>query len=391
MRRRTIAVALLVFAPALSHACLNDRDTLADEAQRFPDAVQVITGRFPRNPPLYYQMRIDREGADLKAHPNNLAEYDDVAVALDRIGRDDEALAVMARKLLHMKSLNTPGNADNSGDTPWYRYDANTGTFLAHRYIRHPGKYPDSDLQRGRDLIAEAIRVNPHAHFGREKVQLAVMDWMLDAWADGRLGSYLIARLSRRDLEKGLEGLVVLGGAWESPDIFGAMSEVYFRDHQREMGIFAGSRGAELLKDGARPLKAEVYRDVAEARPGGPAWSTDANFQRLRKEAEAWHARRTAYMMERLTAGRHPDTDPTFWADWHDAGPPPLVDKLWLLKTVHHTGIEWWQILGYLAFVGLAFVACVRRWRQVGMKWDEAVLAVAFGIIFTALVFGAMA
>jgi len=29
-------------------------------------------------------------------------------------------------------------------------------------------------------------------------------------------------------------------------------------------------------------------------------------------------------MIARLTAGRHPDTDPTFWNDYHDPGPPQL-------------------------------------------------------------------
>jgi len=31
-------------------------------------------------------------------------------------------------------------------------------------------------------------------------------------------------------------------------------------------------------------------------------------------------------MMGRLTAGRHPDTDPTFWAEYRDAGPPVILD-----------------------------------------------------------------
>jgi hypothetical protein len=389
MRRIILIAACVVIAPAVAHACLNDRDTLADEAQRFPNAVQVITGRFPRNPPLYYTMRIARESADLKAHPNTLGEYDDVAVGLDHLGRDDEALAVMARKLARMKSLKTPGNADNSGDTPWYRYDANTGTFLAHRTIRHPGKYPASDLQRGRDLIAEAIRVNPHAHFGREKVQLAVMDWMLgpaDESSWSRLGDHIRHRMEEElktgvpwsqvtsEWRSGLEGLVVLGGAWESPDIFGALYQVYAMSGSREMGGLAAYRGGEILEHGGRALMPDVRPHVYPPKPGDARWSTASNFLRLRKEAEAWHARRTAYMMERLTAGRHPDTDATFWADWRDPGPPALVDKPWPLKTVHHTGMEWWQFSLFLGvFAGLS-VAFGRRWRSVGMKWDEAVL-----------------
>lgn len=402
MRYSIVLAGSLLFVSTMARACLNDRDTLAEEAQRFPDAVRVITGRFPRNPPLYYQMRIDRESAEIAAHPNNLALYDDVAVAWDRLGNDDKALAVMARKLARMQALKTPGDLMGIGDTPWYRYYANTGTFLAHRYLRHAGKFPLSDMEKGRNLIAESIRVNPHAHFGREKVQLAVMDWIVDP-RGMRLADYLESA-ARRDTKpamgsdkvgdewrKGLEGLIVLGGAWESPDAFDALSHSYLMIGKRAISEFASYRSAEILEDGGRALVRDVPLRAHPALPDGAAWSTSANFLRLRKEAEAWHASRSAYMMERLQAGRHPDTDPTFWADWHEPGPPPLVDKPWLLKGVHHTGIAWWQVLGYFLFVGVCCGACVVRWRKVGMKWDEAILAVLFGIVFTILVLGAMA
>jgi hypothetical protein len=44
----------------------------------------------------------------------------------------------------------------------------------------------------------------------------------------------------------------------------------------------------------------------------------------LRREADAWHARRTEYMMTRLQAGRHPDMDPSFWNEYADPGAPRL-------------------------------------------------------------------
>jgi len=50
----------------------------------------------------------------------------------------------------------------------------------------------------------------------------------------------------------------------------------------------------------------------------------EAIYKRLRAEADDWHARRTAFMLERLNAGRHPDTDPTFWNGWDDGAPPSL-------------------------------------------------------------------
>ena len=84
---------LLAFAlhAASAHACLNDRDTLAEEIRGLPDVTAIITGRFERNPPLYYQMRIDRlareiparHGHETLANPNTLNDCDDMAVALD--------------------------------------------------------------------------------------------------------------------------------------------------------------------------------------------------------------------------------------------------------------------------------------------------------------------
>lgn len=50
----------------------------------------------------------------------------------------------------------------------------------------------------------------------------------------------------------------------------------------------------------------------------------DADFDDLRAEADAWHAKRTAFMNERLEQGRHPDTDPHFWDIYHTRPAPEL-------------------------------------------------------------------
>lgn len=47
-------------------------------------------------------------------------------------------------------------------------------------------------------------------------------------------------------------------------------------------------------------------------------------FALLRAEADEWQAQRTAYMLERMQAGRHPDVDKTFWNDWQETDPPSL-------------------------------------------------------------------
>ena len=168
---------LAVFAVACSllagvaHACLWDRDTLAAEAKGLPGITEIITGRFDRFPTLFYEMRLERVTAAIVSDPDNLGLYDDAGVACDRLGRSDEAIAWMERKLLVMDRLESEG-ADVGEHR--YRYLANLGTFLVHRWLKSGSDREDmTDVERSRELIAAAIELNPDAHFG-----------YTDQWAD---------------------------------------------------------------------------------------------------------------------------------------------------------------------------------------------------------------
>ncbi len=117
MRQKWLWAALLIAGGVRpSSACLNDRDsdTLANQGKQLPDVVRVISGRFERNPPLYYQMRIARVAKELKLHSELLALYDDIAVANDRLGRDDEAIAWMTRKKARLAQSSTQSPANNA-------------------------------------------------------------------------------------------------------------------------------------------------------------------------------------------------------------------------------------------------------------------------------------
>ena len=57
---------ILVFLAAPLHACLWDTDTLAQESEGMGDIKAVIVGGFPRNPPLYYEMRLTRVTASAR-------------------------------------------------------------------------------------------------------------------------------------------------------------------------------------------------------------------------------------------------------------------------------------------------------------------------------------
>ncbi len=168
--RMVFAIAIALAVQASAHACSWDRDTLAMQFNKFPDLVRVITGRFERNPPLYYSMRIDRVKKEIKASPNKLDLYDDIAVATDRLGKSGKAIAWMEKKRLQMKGASSEDQ---------YRTEANEGTFLIHDWIRSGKKHPLSEIQKGHDMIAKALAINPDAHFGREKVQLQVVEWLI--------------------------------------------------------------------------------------------------------------------------------------------------------------------------------------------------------------------
>ena len=98
MRRTLTAVALLFSLTLSAAACLWDRDTPSNEAKGLPEVVAVLTGRFERNPPLFYELRLARVTAHLQGHPDDLDAYDDAGVACDRLGRGDVAIAWMEKK-----------------------------------------------------------------------------------------------------------------------------------------------------------------------------------------------------------------------------------------------------------------------------------------------------
>ncbi|PQV63716.1 hypothetical protein B1R32_10955 [Abditibacterium utsteinense] len=353
MRRFLLLLPLLCAQPAL--ACMNDRDSdsLALQAQKFPDTLRVITGRFERNPPLFYQMRIQRSLAQLKKTPREFGLYDDIAVAYDRLHRDDEALEIMAKK----RALLPPFDAKNAKmKEAWYRYYANAGTFRAHRFLgANPQKI--KEMQTARDFIKRAIEIKPNAHFGREKYQLMAMEWILavherkgknifslgrwikdrDKWEETwEFGSGPAPK--RATATAGLSGLIVLGAAWESADIFEALGEALQSKDGITLRYLTLLRCREILQSGKKPLNMSLnVASVGYELPGDDyAMQTgiavnkanqktlDALYLTLRAEAEDWNTKRQSYMLSRLEKGQHPDTDAQFWSEWKPAAPPSL-------------------------------------------------------------------
>ncbi|MFI4915000.1 MAG: hypothetical protein ACIAS6_00660 [Phycisphaerales bacterium JB060] len=345
-----LATAALLFLAGGSstNGCLWDSDTLRTEASGAPGMVETIVGRFDRYPPLYYEMRLDRVTKELATDPadhlRNLAAYDDAGVACDRLGRHDEAIAWMARKRVSLDALaDSEAKAEHE-----YRYLANLGTFHAHRWIAAGADRSDmADIERARDLIAQAIELNPDAHFGREHFQLAVLEWILelpqDPTPEGDLayirpdqteGFYILHLTDlgqRADGPEGVAGLVALGNAWNSFDVFFSLGLALNSHAHNSLAHLARLRAKEIADAGGRSLHAGA--DLSTFDPDDHVRSIDerqqaaveAFYTQARAEADAWHAARTQYIMARLEQGRHPDTHPDFFAAWVEPSSMPAL------------------------------------------------------------------
>jgi len=127
---------------------------MAAEKARFPTSLEIITGQFPRHSKAYYQWRLKDSKKNFR---NNKTPqlYDDIAVAQEKLGDTKSALKTMEAKLKKYG--------------PSYETFANLGTFLIHS-----GKF-----EEGLKFIGKAVQLNPDAHFGREKYQRWLVQYLL--------------------------------------------------------------------------------------------------------------------------------------------------------------------------------------------------------------------
>ena len=355
MSRTLFAAVLCITLPLPLIACLWDRDTPESEARGLPEVVAVLTGRFDRNPPLFYEMRLKRVAALLASHADDLAAYDDAGVACDRLARGDEAVEWMRRKYEKLSKLDSKRKEVREH---LYRHHANLGTFLAHRRLRNGADRSKLDQVRtARDHIAKALEINPDAHFGRERYQLMALDFLIDPpkvageqylpnllhfVPDDIYGEHTTPAAAH-DAVRGLTGLIVLGDAWQSIDAFNALNIALQRDSvgfrternggRNSLAYFAWLRCLELADAGKSSLLPDAPRGPALKplfyKPGFVRADLllDPTYKSLRSEADARNAARNALMLTRLKSGLHPDTHPDFWQGYVDPPAPRLPTR----------------------------------------------------------------
>jgi tetratricopeptide (TPR) repeat protein len=145
------STAVTAIAAACSLACLWDRDTLREESLGAKDIAAVVNGDLGKHSPAFYEAKVTYTRALVDKGTARKERYDDLAVALARTGKLDEAIAVLAEK-----ETKFPGE---------YTTEANLGTFLAMK----------GDLDGAIQHLEAGIKINPDAHFGREKYQVQLL------------------------------------------------------------------------------------------------------------------------------------------------------------------------------------------------------------------------
>lgn len=398
--RRRWFEALLVVMPVLlvlsalqpraverTNGCLWDSDTLRTEASGLPGVGEIITGRFDRFPPEYYEHRLARVTAKINALEGTFADYDDAAVACDRLGRGDEAIEWMAGKLAYIETREAAIDSQPPPDLSdeRYKYLANLGTFHVHRWLRGGADRADmADVELAREHIAAAIELNPEAHFGRERYQLMAIEWLLDPpeWAGvgstifdatpsiaaNGPGAWLprsrLEELGFADAAEGLMGLVALGDGWESVDIFVSLGAVMDDRGDASVAYIARLRARELVVGGALSLHPEALVGYPpEALDRGHIRNkieVESWFNSARSEAEAWRAARNQYIGGKLGDGEHPDTHAGFWDDWRSPSRAPSLPNGVLGLRGKNLAIA--AVIAMVGFLALINVCPRLRW-----------------------------
>ena len=144
---RGLWVVFFFAITSAAHACLWDLDTLQMERRRFPGTLEMITGKFVRHSPAYYEWRIQDRRKRMRSPAEDPAVADDLAVAYSKLGRHAEGIALLEQVL--------------AAHPDRYETLANLGTI----------QMLAGNLKVGKEYIDRAIVINPNAHFGREKYQ----------------------------------------------------------------------------------------------------------------------------------------------------------------------------------------------------------------------------
>lgn len=357
--------------PLGSQACLWDGDTLEMERQRFPSTLELITGKFPRHSKSYYRWRIDdRRSRVLSDQQPEL--YDDLAVAYDKLGKHEKAIeTALECELLF------PGR---------YETAANLGTFHIHA----------GNFHKGLEYISLALEINPNAHFGRERYQKLLVEYLLSKQSEGRLLFPLdsfwpkeefyahqprgFAKYCQQKVEdgarrldddeliaealKGIQGMMRFG-QHDSPVLLEALGDLLLAGHRdtdaKRLAARAYLRSAEACTEAkavtayrdlaAKALEIHVAHDAVGMPPYMSLEKLESILQVEIKDAEEWYVELEKREENWIASGDDVDTE--FWRTYYKA-PPPVTKS----PEPDTYGELMFRRIG-LAIAGILAVVCV--------------------------------
>lgn len=231
------ALILCAAVPVLSHACLWDSDTLATERARFPEVQGTMSGVFPRHSKEYHAWRVQQKAPLVESGNAKASDYDDLAVSLHKLGSHQGAIDIMLAK---EKKL--PGQ---------YETYSNLGTFYIYT----------GDLIAAKGWIEKALSINLNAHFGREKYQLWLVQWLLEK----REAAENLANPGDESIDQyhaRTSGFALFVARKEMGDYRGRQDQpVSFSEDQRKAAI-GGVTGMMYFADFDNPILQEALGDL---------------------------------------------------------------------------------------------------------------------------------
>lgn len=298
-------------------ACLWDTDTVKDELHGVPQTEALIRGRWYRHSPELYRYRVDSLTSKLASQELSLSQFDDLAVAYERLRRRDEALAVLEAKRERLKKEPDPEHQ--------YRYHANRGTILAH----------DGRLEEGIIELEKAIAINPDAHFGRERYQILLLKYIHSTKSDKQLwvrenflsnadfwfweravtnGLSFTSEGPRReelkteDAREAIMGMIRFGGL-EGPELYRALGDVELVDGNIHTAWWMYRYAIHM----DHPAKAQISKSLSAIEThwqsswyGNYALPTEATFERIYIDGQKWLDTFQKLELESLERGEDP-------------------------------------------------------------------------------------
>ena len=146
-------------------------------------------------------------------------------------------------------------------------------------------------------------------------------------------------------LIEGVVGMIVMGGGWESPEMYALLAHLLDSNLDGVLADLALKRSAELVESGRRLLFSSEMREnlfdafpmIEDQRKG----EMKRYFEAVRENGNSYKENRDEFMLAKLQRGEHPDTRDDFW-DGYEA--VAKVDFEMVSKTAVSESSPAWKI-----------------------------------------------